>query len=76
MTDPIDWGVASWDGHRRRQHQDFQALSFRDKLVIIEQSGEVAAFFAERRRARGLPVRSLPPLPDSSERDDAAPGGS
>jgi hypothetical protein len=76
MADPIDWGVASWDGHRRRQHQDFQALSFRDKLVVIEQLGEVAAFFAERRRARGLPVRSLPTLPASGKRDDADPGQS
>lgn len=56
MADPIDWGVASWEGHRRRQHQEFQALSLREKFAVIEELGEVAAFFAERRRARGLPV--------------------
>ena len=76
MTDPIDWGVTSWEGHRRRQHQDFRALPLRDKLVVIEQLGEVAAFFAERRRARGLPVQSFPPQPASGEGGDAGTGRS
>ena len=76
MADPIDWGVTNWEGHRRRQHQDFRALPLRDKLVVIEQLGEVAAFFAERRRARGLPVQSFPPQPVAGERGDAGPGRS
>lgn len=71
MADPIDWGVASWEGHRRRRHQEFLALPFREKLVVIEQLGEVAAFFSERRRARGLPVRSFVPKPAGDERGDA-----
>lgn len=71
IADPIDWGVASWEGHRRRQHQEFQALPFREKLVVIEQLGEVADFFSERRRARGLPVRSFSPTPDRGERGGA-----
>jgi len=58
MADGTDWGVATWEGHRRRQHLDFRKLSFREKLAIIEQLGEVAAFFAQRRAARGLPVSS------------------
>jgi len=61
MTDGGDWRFASWEGHRLRQHREFQALAFREKLAIIEHLGEVAAFFAERRRGRGLPVRSRPP---------------
>ena len=56
MADVTGWEMASWEGLRRRQHQEFQALSLREKLAIIEQLGEVAAFIAERRRARGLPV--------------------
>jgi hypothetical protein len=56
MADGADWGAASWEGHRRRQHRDFQKLPLREKIAIIEQLGEVAAFFAERRIARGLPV--------------------
>lgn len=71
MADAIDWGVTSREGHRRRQHQEFLALPFRDKLVVIEQLGEVAAFFTERRRARGLPVQSFPPKPAGGERGDA-----
>ena len=67
MADVTDWSDASWEGHRRRQHRDFQALTFREKLAIIEQLGEVAAFFAERREARGLPV--------SARRADGAPDG-
>ena len=72
MAEPIDWGVTSWEGHRRRQHQEFLALPFRDKLVVIEQLGEVAAFFMERRRARGLPVQSFPPEPAGGERMDTS----
>jgi hypothetical protein len=56
MHEQVDWSLATWEGNRRRQHQDFLALSFREKLRIIEQLGEVADAFAERRRARGLPV--------------------
>ena len=58
MADATDWGVASWEGHRRRQHREFRALLLREKLAIIEQPGGAAAFFVERRRARGLPVNS------------------
>ena len=56
MTDYPDWSLATWEGNRRRQHQDFRALPFREKLKVLEELGEVARFFAERRKARGLPV--------------------
>ncbi len=71
MADPNDWGVTSWEGHRLRQHLEFRALTFRDKLMVIEQLGEVAAFFAERRRARGAPVRSCSPKRAGGDRGDA-----
>ncbi len=73
VADPIDWGAANWEGHRRRQHEEFLALPLRDKLLIIEQLGEVAAFFLERRQARGLPVRSCLPRPRGREGGDATP---
>ncbi|MGH2570884.1 MAG: hypothetical protein ACRDGR_06640 [bacterium] len=57
MTEPIDWSVTTWEGNRRRQHREFQALSFREKMEVIEQMGEVEALFAAKRRARGVPVR-------------------
>ena len=68
MAEGTDWEAATWEGHRRRQHRDFQRLPLREKLAIIEQLGEVAAFFVQRRTARGLPVNSRLP--------DRAPGGS
>jgi hypothetical protein len=58
MTDRIDWQLTTHEGNRRRQHQQFRALSFREKLALIEQSGAVAEYFAARRAARGLPTRS------------------
>lgn len=60
MTQEPDWALATWEGNRRQQHRDFQALSFREKLDVIEQLEEVAGYFAELRRARGLPLRQAP----------------
>jgi len=48
MTD--DWGATSWEGNRLRQHREYLALPFREKLRRLEQLAEVAAFFAARRR--------------------------
>jgi hypothetical protein len=50
MPDEIDWTLTTWEGNRRRQHEDFLALSFREKVALIEQLGEVSEFF--RRKAR------------------------
>lgn len=55
VTDRADWDASSWAGNRRRQHREFRALPFREKVAVIERLGEVADFFAERRRLRGLP---------------------
>jgi len=51
MPDEIDWSVTTYQGNRRRQHEEFRALPFREKLRRIEQSGEVAGFFASQRAA-------------------------
>lgn len=56
MRDEVDWSLTTWSGSRRQQHRDFLALSFREKIEIIEQLSDVGRFFIERRRARGLPV--------------------
>lgn len=42
MPDEIDWSLTTFEGNRRRQHEKFHALSFREKLIRIEQMGEVA----------------------------------
>ena len=56
MPDDAVWRLGTWEGNRRRQHEEFRALPLRDKIAIIEQLGEVTALFAARRRVRGLPV--------------------
>lgn len=56
MPDDPVWRLGTWEGNRRRQHEEFRALPLRDKIAIIEQLGEVTALFAARRRVRGLPV--------------------
>jgi hypothetical protein len=56
MVIETDWSLATWEGNRRQQHLEFLRLPFRRKLEIIEELGEITMFFAERRRARGLPV--------------------
>lgn len=43
------WNEATWAGNRLRQHRELLSLSFREKLVILEQMGEVAARFGECR---------------------------
>ncbi len=56
MAESGDWSGAGWREHRRRQHLEFLALPLREKLAVVERLGEVAEYFAARRRARGLPV--------------------
>jgi hypothetical protein len=65
MNPEPNWTLTTWEGSRRQQHRDFLALSFRQKLEIIEQLGEVATFFTAWRTAWGLPVR----LPAGSPKD-------
>jgi hypothetical protein len=57
MADQPDWTLVTWEGNRRRQHREFQALTFREKLRVIESLGEVTAFFARRAKARVAAVR-------------------
>jgi hypothetical protein len=40
------WAAASFDGNRRLQQREFMALSFREKLQVIEGMAEVAAKLA------------------------------
>ncbi len=53
MATEIDWSLTTWEGSRRDQHRAFLALSFREKLEVVEHLGEVAAHFAHDRQGRG-----------------------
>lgn len=44
----IDWTATTFEGNRRRQHEEFLALPFREKIKAIEMLGEMAAWFASR----------------------------
>jgi hypothetical protein len=43
MSEQADWSSASYEGNRRRQHQEFYALSLREKIERLEQMQEVIA---------------------------------
>lgn len=44
-ADEIDWSVTTWEGNRRRQHQEYYALPFRRKLELLEEGEAVARMF-------------------------------
>ena len=71
MSEAPDWSLATWEGNRRRQHLDFQALSFREKLQVIENLGEVTDFFAQRARARAARARETTSPHDANAADPA-----
>ena len=47
MPEPGDWSTASFEGNRRAQHAAFRALTFREKLVRLEQMSEVQVRLAD-----------------------------
>jgi len=57
VSEPIDWSLTSFDGNRRRQHLEFRALPFREKLRRIELMEEVVArLTASHPRKQNRPV--------------------
>ena len=64
MPEPIDWSLTTFEGNRRRQHEAFRALSFREKLLRLEQMSEVAQIFvADKLRRRGSSARPAASYP-------------
>lgn len=59
MSDEGDWKLATWDGQRRLQMEEFHALPFAEKMRIIEEMADLAREFAARRLARATAM----PLP-------------
>jgi hypothetical protein len=58
MRDDEVWESTSWEGNRLRQHREFLALPFREKLRRLEQLAEVAEFFSKRLRERETPGKA------------------
>ena len=60
MIDDRDWKLATWEGQRLAQMQEFHALPFSEKVRIIEEMADLAREFAARRMVResvAKPVR-------------------
>jgi hypothetical protein len=58
--EPTDWSLVTFEGLRRAQHEAFRALSFREKLLRLEEMDEVAKQLAAQAPS---PVRPPPPGP-------------
>ena len=56
--EPTDWSLATFAGLRRAQHEAFRALSFREKLLRLEEMDEVA-----KQLAGLIPAQTLAPFP-------------
>lgn len=56
--EPTDWSLATFEGLRRAQHEAFRALSFREKLLRLEEMDEVA-----KQLAGQVPAQTLAPSP-------------
>ena len=56
--EPTDWSLATFAGLRRAQHEAFRALSFREKLLRLEEMDEVA-----KQLAGQIPAQALAPSP-------------
>lgn len=50
MAEKIDWSLTTFEGLRRKQHQEFAALSFAEKLERVEQMNEIVEMFASAKR--------------------------
>ena len=64
--EPTDWSLATFAGLRRAQHEAFRALSFREKLLRLEEMDEVSKQLAAQAPVHVLaPVPPQPPQPGS-----------
>jgi hypothetical protein len=52
MSEADAWDDATWEGNRLRQHREFHALPFREKLLRLEQLAATARLFAAQARSR------------------------
>ena len=54
MSERIDWHLLSFEGNRRAQHAAFNALTFREKVIRLEQMAEVQRHFNKMRVTQDL----------------------
>jgi hypothetical protein len=44
VPEPVDWSLVTFEGVRLQRQRDFLALSFREKVLRLEQMAEVQAW--------------------------------
>ncbi len=59
--EPTDWSLVTFEGLRRAQHEAFRALSFREKLLRLEEMDEVAKQLAAQAPSTVQPPPPGPP---------------
>ena len=59
--EPTDWSLVTFEGLRRAQHEAFRALSFREKLLRLEEMDEVAKQLAAQAPSPPQPPQPGPP---------------
>ena len=51
----IDWSAGTWAGARREQLRQWSGLSLREKLLAMDELGQLAQFSMEEKARRNLP---------------------
>ena len=51
MSEEAQWEAATFEGNRIRQHEMFRRLTFREKVVAVEEMGKVVENLLGKRAA-------------------------
>lgn len=51
MPEEAQWEAATFEGNRLRQHEMFRRLTFREKVVAVEEMGKVVENLLGKRAA-------------------------
>jgi hypothetical protein len=68
MADPVDWRLTTFEGNRRRQHEEFRALPLSEKLARVEEMADVVRHFTAQRQARGSAGAGAAKIADAGEK--------
>ena len=51
----IDWSLGTFEGARREQLREWTQLTFRQRMLAMEELGDLARFSLSEKRRRNLP---------------------
>jgi hypothetical protein len=61
MDDEIDWSKTTFEGARRAQRREAAKLSFRERIILIEEMSELAKRLQLRQSTSEAPPGPSPP---------------